>query len=92
MKSLFRVLSQTEPITINKQDGTQSQKSIITLQEFGNQFEDTFAATLLGNQIKFYEGDLVFCSLRFTIREFNQNIYQDVTIQAITKAVDTRSF
>lgn len=92
MKSLFRVLSQTEPIIINKQDGTQSQKSVITLQEYGNQFEDTFAATLLGNQVRFYEGDLVFCSLRFTAREFNQNIYQDVTIQAITKAVDNRAF
>jgi len=91
MKSVFKVQSQSEVILVQKQDGTSIQKSTIVLQEFGGPYEDTFAATMLGNQVKLFPGDLVLCSLRFTSREYTSgqssqpHIYQDVTIQAISK-------
>lgn len=82
MKSLFKVVSQTDPVTINTQNGT-TQKTTIVLQEFGGKYENSYVASLLGNQEKFYAGDIVWASLRFSAREYNGSSYQDITIQDI---------
>ena len=82
MKSLFKVVSQTDPVTINTQNGT-TQKTTIVLQEFGGKYENSYVASLLGNQVKFYSGDIVWASLRFSAREYNGSSYQDITIQDI---------
>lgn len=82
MKSLFKVVSQTDPVTINTQNGT-TQKTTIVLQEFGGKYENSYVASLLGNQAKFYSGDIVWASLRFSAREYNGSSYQDITIQDI---------
>ena len=84
MKQLFKVLAQTEPMSINTQNGP-SQKSTVILQELGGKFENSYAATLLGNQVKYFPGDIVFASLRFSTREYNSQWYQDITIQEILK-------
>lgn len=44
MKQLFKVLAQTEPVSINTQNGP-SQKSTVILQELGGKFENSYAAT-----------------------------------------------
>ena len=82
MKSLFKVVSQTDPVTINTQNGT-TQQTTIVLQEFGGKYENSYVASLLGNQVKFYAGDIVWASLRFSAREYNGSSYQDITIQDI---------
>ena len=82
MKSLFKVVSQTDPVTINTQNGI-TQKTTIVLQEFGGKYENSYVASLLGNQAKFYAGDIVWASLRFSAREYNGSSYQDITIQDI---------
>ena len=82
MKTLFKVVSQTDPVTINTQNGT-TQKTTIVLQEFGGKYENSYVASLLGNQVKFYAGDIVWASLRFSAREYNGSSYQDITIQDI---------
>ena len=82
MKSLFKVVSQTDPVTINTQNGT-TQKTTIVLQEFGGKYENSYVASLLGNQAKFYAGDIVWASLRFSAREYNGSSYQDITFQDI---------
>ena len=82
MKSLFKVVSQTDPVTINTQNGT-TQKTTIVLQEFGGKYENSYVASLLGNQVKFYAGDIVWASLRFSAREYNGSSYQDITSQDI---------
>lgn len=82
MKTLFKVISQSEPVSINTQSG-QMQKSSIVLQEIGGKYEDSYVAALLGNQIKVYPGDYVWASLRFSAREYNGSNYQDITIQDI---------
>lgn len=82
MKTLFKVIQQTEVQTINTQNG-QTSKSTLILQELGGKYENAYAATLLGNQIRFYPNDHVFAALRFTTREHNGQWYQDITIQEI---------
>lgn len=82
MKTMFKIVSQSEPVTINTQNGT-TQKSTIVLQELGGKYENSYVASLLGNQIKVYAGDLVWASLRFTARDYNGSTYQDITIQKI---------
>ena len=82
MKSLFKVVSQTDPVTINTQNGT-TQKTTIVLQEFGGKYENSYVASLLGNQAKFYAGDIVWASIRFSAREYNGSSYQDIIIQDI---------
>lgn len=82
MKTFFKVVSQSEPVSINTQNG-QMQKSTIVLQEIGGKYEDSYVASLLGNQVKFYPGDYVWAALRFSAREYNGSSYQDITIQDI---------
>ena len=60
-----------------------SQKSTIVLQELGGKYEDSYVASLIGNQIKVYPGDFVWASLRFSARDYNGSTYQDITIQEI---------
>ena len=82
MKTLFKVVSQSDAISINTQNG-HSQKSTIVLQELGGKYEDSYVASLIGNQIKVYPGDFVWASLRFSARDYNGSTYQDITIQEI---------
>ena len=87
MKTLFKVISQSEPVSINTQNG-QMQKSTIVLQEIGGKFEDSYAAALLGDQIKLSPDDYVWASLRFSARNYNGSVYQDVTIQEIVQLLN----
>lgn len=84
MKQIFRVITQGETISIpsQKSENGQTSKCTITLQEFGGKYEDTFVATMLGNlaQCRFYKDDLVIASLRFTTREYNGQVYQDILV------------
>ena len=89
MKQIFRVVSQSETIAVQSQkaESGQTSKCTITLQEFGGKYEDTFVATMLGNtaQCRFYKDDLVMVSLRFTTREYNGQVYQDIVVNEILK-------
>ena len=89
MKQIFRVITQGETISIpsQKSENGQTSKCTITLQEFGGKYEDTFVATMLGNlaQCRFYKDDLVMVSLRFTTREYNGQVYQDIVVNDISK-------
>lgn len=89
MKQIFKVVSQSETITIpsQKTDSGQSYKSTVVLQELGGKFADTYAATMLGNtaKIRFSEGDVVAAALRFAVHEHNGQVYQDVVVDDIVK-------
>ena len=89
MKQIFRVITQGETISIpsQKSENGQTSKCTITLQEFGGKYEDTFVATMLGNlaQCRFYKDDLVMASLRFTTREYNGQVYQDILVSDMEK-------
>lgn len=70
-------------------------KRIIRLQEFGGwsgndtaeRLSNAITATLMGPlaQCEFRQGQLVTCALRFSIREYQGNWYQDIIINDIHK-------
>ncbi|MDO5129579.1 MAG: hypothetical protein Q4D64_06620 [Prevotellaceae bacterium] len=87
MKQVFRVVRQTQAVSVQRQDGTQTQKCTLVLQELGGKYENSFAATMLGNMasLKFLQNDVVYACLRFSTREYNQQTYMDCTVQDIVK-------
>ena len=89
MKQIFKVVAQSETFSVpsQKAEGGQISKCNIVLQEPGGKYEDTFVATMLGNtaQCRFYAGDIVVAALRFTTREYNGQVYQDIVVADIIK-------
>ena len=92
MKTLFKVIAQTEPVNVQKQDGSTIQKSTVVLQLAGGKYEDSFSATLLGNLAtrRLTPGDIVWASLRFQAREYHPQqggttYLQDISVQEIIK-------
>lgn len=94
MKQVFKVVAQTTTAPVQRQDGTQTQKATIVLQELGGKYENSFAATLLGNMasLKFYQNDIVYAVLRFQHREYNGQYYMDCTVQDIIKFQTSNAF
>lgn len=94
MKKIFKVVAQTATQAVTRQDGTQTQKCIIVLQEVGGRYEDSYAAVMLGNMAscKFYQNDLVYAALRFQHREYNGQYYMDCTVQDIIKFTTGNAF
>ena len=87
LKAIFKVISQSDATSVQKQDGTTLNKSTLILQEFGTKFENSYVCTLLGNAAicTFHPDELVYAALRFTHKEHNGNVYQDITVQDIVK-------
>ena len=82
MNQLFKVISQSNPVEINTKAGS-TQKSTLVLQDLGGKYENAYVASLLGNQIQFSEGDIVWAALRFSVREHNDALYQDIVVKEI---------
>ncbi|MDO4497695.1 MAG: DUF3127 domain-containing protein [Bacteroidales bacterium] len=83
----MKVVDQTSVQSITKQDGTTLAKCTLVLQELGGKYENSYAATLIGNLAgcRFYPGDTVVASLRFQTREYQSQYYTDITVQDIIK-------
>ena len=89
MKSIFKVIAQSETFAVQSQkaEGGQISKCNIVLQELGGKYENSYVATILGEQarIRFELDDLVVASLRFSTREYNGQTYQDIVVSEIIK-------
>ena len=89
MKKFFRVIAQSEPFAVQSQkaEGGQISKCNIVLQELGGKFENSYVATILGEQanMHFVKNELVVASLRFSTREYNGQVYQDIVVNEIIK-------
>lgn len=89
MNIIAKVVAQGETFTVpsQKSEGGQTSKCNIQLRVVGGKYEDTFVATMLGNtaQCRFFENDLVVASLRFSTREYNGQVYQDIVVNDIEK-------
>ena len=87
MKHLFRVINQSEPqqVPSQKAEGGQVTKSTIVLQELGGKYANTYQCTIFGNAAlcRWTPGEVVFASLRFEVREYNGNNYQDIIANEI---------
>ena len=86
---IMRVVQQGEAFAVQSQksENGQMMKCNIVLQEMGGKYENQYAAAMLGNaaQCKFYSGDLVAVTLRFTTHEHNGQVYQDILVTDILK-------
>ena len=84
---IMRVVQQGDVLTVQspKSEGGILKKRNIILQEFGGKFENTYAAVMLGTtaELSFGNHELVVASLRFTVREYNGQMYQDIIVQDI---------
>ena len=86
---IYKVVAQSEAFAVpsQKAEGGHVMKATIVLQELGGKYENTYVATMLGNtaQCRFYEHELVVAALRFTTREYNGQVYQDIVVGDIFK-------
>ena len=89
MKQILKVMAQSETFQVpsQKAEGGQISKCNIVLQELGGKYENSYVATILGEQAKtrFAKNDLVVAALRFSTREYNGQVYQDIMVNEICK-------
>ena len=87
---ILRVVRQGEAFSVqsSKQESGQIQKCAIVLREFGgSKFENEFVCTMLGNLAgcRFYEGDVVVATLRFSTHEYQGQTFQEVLATELVK-------
>ena len=66
-------------------EGGSLNKRNLVLQELGGKYENQYVVAALGNlaSLQLYEGDIVIATLRFQTREYNGQVFQDITVTDI---------
>ena len=87
---ILRVVRQGEAFSVqsSKQESGSLQKCTIVLRELGgSKYENEYVCTMLGNLAgcRFYEGDVVIATLRFSTHEYQGQTFQEVLITDIVK-------
>lgn len=89
MKGIFKVVQQGEAFAVQSQksDDGQTMKCNIVLQELGGKYENKYVCAMLGNvaTCKFYLSEMVVASLRFSVREYNGQVFQEILVTDIVK-------
>lgn len=86
----LKVVRQGEAFSIpsSKSESGQTQKCSIVLRELGgSRYENEYVCTMLGvlAECRFYEGDIVAVTLRFSTREYQGQIFQEILASDIVK-------
>ena len=87
---VLRVVRQGDSFSVQsaKAESGQIQKCNIVLRELGGlKFENEFVCTMLGNLAgcRFYEGDVVLATLRFSTHEYQGQTFQEILATDIVK-------
>ena len=86
---ILKVVRQGEAFSVQsaKADGGQIKKCNIVLKELGGKFENEYVCAMLGNlaACRFYEGDVVLATLRFSTHEYQNQVFQEVLATDIVK-------
>ena len=86
---ILRVVRQGEAFGVQsaKAEGGTIQKCNIVLREMGGKFENEYVCAMLGNlaACRFYEGDVVAATLRFSTHEYQGQVFQEVLCTDIVK-------
>ena len=71
----------------SKSESGTIQKCNIVLRELGGKFENEYVCAMLGNlaACRFYEGDVVVATLRFSTHEYQGQTFQEVLATEIVK-------
>ena len=80
---ILRVVRQGEAFGVqsSKSDNGTIQKCNIVLREMGgSNFENEYVCAMLGNlaACRFYEGDVVVATLRFSTHEYQGQVFQEI--------------
>ena len=87
---ILKVVRQGDSFSVQsaKAEGGQIQKCNIVLRELGGgKFENEFVCAMLGNlaACRFYEGDVVVATLRFSTHEYQNQVFQEILCTEIVK-------
>jgi hypothetical protein len=87
---ILKVVRQGEAFSVqsSKSDSGSIQKCNIVLREMGgSKFENEYVCAMLGNlaACRFYEGDVVAATLRFSTHEYQNQVFQEVLATDIVK-------
>ena len=87
---ILKVVRQGEAFSVQstKQESGTIQKCNIVLREpGGGKFENEYVCAMLGNlaACRFYEGDLVVATLRFSTHEYQGQTFQEILATDIIK-------
>ena len=92
MKKIMRVVKCGEAFTVKseKAEGGCLSKRNLVLEELGGKYENQYAVTALGKlaQAVFHPGEIVYAILRFQTREYNGQVFQDITATDIIKVIN----
>ena len=87
---ILKVVRQGDAFSVQsaKADGGQIQKCNIVLKELGgSKFENEYVCAMLGNlaACRFYEGDVVIATLRFSTHEYQGQTFQEILCTDLVK-------
>jgi hypothetical protein len=86
---ILKVVRQGEAFSVqsSKSDSGTIQKCNIVLREMGGKFENEYVCAMLGNlaACRFYEGDVVAATLRFSTHEYQNQVFQEILVTDIVK-------
>ena len=87
---ILRVVRQGEAFSVQsqKQESGCLQKCTIVLRELGgSKFENEYVCSMLGSLAgcRFYEGDVVAATLRFSTHEYQGQVFQDIVATDVVK-------
>ena len=87
---ILRVVRQGEAFSVQsaKAEAGQIQKCNIVLKELGgSKFENEYVCAMLGNlaACRFYEGDVVLATLRFSTHEYQGQTFQEILATELVK-------
>ena len=87
---ILKVVRQGEPFSVQsqKQETGSIRKCNIVLRELGgSKFENEYVCAMLGNLAgcRFYEGDIVCATLRFSTHEYQGQVFQEILATDIVK-------
>ena len=86
---ILRVVRQGEAFGVqsSKSESGTIQKCNIVLRELGGRFENEYVCAMLGSlaACRFYEGDVVAATLRFSTHEYQGQTFQEVLCTDIVK-------
>ena len=86
---ILRVVRQGEAFGVqsSKSESGTIQKCNIVLREMGGRLENEYVRAMLGSlaACRFYEGDVVAATLRFSTHEYQGQVFQEVLCTDIVK-------
>ena len=86
---ILKVVRQGETFSVQsaKAESGTIKKCNIVLRELGSKFENEYVCAMLGNlaACRFYEGDIVIATLRFSTHEYQGQTFQEILATDINR-------